>query len=139
MENVNDLHEFYNSKEEPRPLMREAPPATPFPVEALEGVLRDATEAIQDMTQAPAALCGLSTLAVAALTTQGQCNVIMATGEDKPTSHFLMSLGLSGERKSASDKLALIPVREREKKLHEDHDAAISSYVNDKDAWGKCT
>ena len=42
-----------NSVETPRPLMREVPPAEPFPVDALGGVLRGSAEAIHDRTQAP--------------------------------------------------------------------------------------
>lgn len=135
MNNTEDLHNFRNEPESPRPLMREIPPATPFPTDALGSILGDTTRAIQDMTQAPIALCALSTLAVAALATQGQCDVVMTTTEQKPTSNFLMSLGVSGERKSASDKLALRPVREYETTLRASHDAELLSYMNTKDAW----
>ena len=52
--------------EPPRPLMRDLPPADPFPVTALGGVLGSAALAIQDLTLAPVALCGNSVLAVGA-------------------------------------------------------------------------
>ena len=52
--------------EPPRPLMREPPPADPFPVHALGDVLGAAAAAIHDRVQAPIAICGQSVLAAAA-------------------------------------------------------------------------
>src|SRR5271154_2263172 len=51
--------------EPPRPLMREMPPADPFPIDALRGVLGAAARAIHDRVQAPSAICGQSVLAAA--------------------------------------------------------------------------
>ena len=51
--------------EPPRPLMRELPPADPFPVDALGPVLAPAARAIHDRVQAPMAICGQSVLAAA--------------------------------------------------------------------------
>src|ERR1700731_3165530 len=53
--------------EPPRPLMRELPPADPFPVDELGGVLGAAARAIHDRLQAPLAICGQSVLAAATL------------------------------------------------------------------------
>jgi putative DNA primase/helicase len=53
--------------EPPRPLIRQLPPADPFPVDALGDVLEAATRAINDRVRAPMAICGQSTLAAATL------------------------------------------------------------------------
>ena len=54
--------------EPPRPLMRELPPADPYPVDALGEVLAPAARAIHDRIQAPLAICGQSVLAAATVT-----------------------------------------------------------------------
>ena len=53
----------FREQEPPRPLMRELPPADPFPVDALGEVLAPAARAIHDRVQAPLAICGQSLLA----------------------------------------------------------------------------
>src|ERR1700746_4103732 len=66
--------------EPPRPLMRELPPADPFPTDALGDVLAAAAVAIHDRVQAPIAICGQSVLATAALATQAHADVVLAIG-----------------------------------------------------------
>ena len=70
--------------EPPRPLMRELPPADPFPVDALGEVLRAAAHAIHDRVQAPLAICGQSVLAAAALAGQGHADVVLPIGPGQP-------------------------------------------------------
>jgi hypothetical protein len=53
--------------EPPRLLMRESPPADPFPIDALGDALEPAARAIHDRVQAPLAICGQSVLAAAQL------------------------------------------------------------------------
>jgi hypothetical protein len=53
--------------EPPRPLMRELPPADPYPVDALGNMLTEAARAVHDRVQAPLATCSQSVLAVATL------------------------------------------------------------------------
>src|SRR5262245_55680951 len=66
--------------EAPRPLMRELPPADPFPVDALGEVLAPAARAVNDRVQAPLAICGQSVLAAANLATQAHVNVVLPIG-----------------------------------------------------------
>src|SRR5215469_17849719 len=88
--------------ETPRPLMRELPPADPFPIDALGDVLAPAARAIQDRVRAPLAICGQSVLAAANLATQAHVNVVLpiGSGQPKPVSGYFMTVALSGERKS---------------------------------------
>ena len=53
--------------EPPRPLFRAMPAAEPFPIESLGLQLRQAVEAVTDLTQASPAICANSVLAVASL------------------------------------------------------------------------
>jgi hypothetical protein len=61
--------------EPPRPLMRELPPADPFPVDALGSVLAPAAGAIHDRVQAPLAICAQGVLAAATLAVQGHADI----------------------------------------------------------------
>jgi hypothetical protein len=123
--------------EPPRPLIREIPPADPFPVEALGDLLGAATKAINDRVQAPVAICGQSTLAAATLAAQGHADVQLPTGHVRPISNFFATVAQSGERKTATDNEALWPFRRREKLLREDYDATFRQYENGKIAWDK--
>jgi Protein of unknown function (DUF3987) len=123
--------------EPPRPLMRELPPADPFPIEALGELLAGAARAIHDRVQAPLAICGQSVLATATLAVQGHADVQLPTGHTKPIAEYYVTVAATGERKSASDSEAMWPIRKREKALREQRDAKMQSYLNDHDAW-KC-
>jgi hypothetical protein len=123
--------------EPPRPLMRELPPADPFPVDALGARLGSAARAIKDHVQAPLAICGQSVLGAATLAVQGHADVELPMGHAKPTSNYFVSVAATGERKSAADKEALWPIHKRETALRETYDAAKQTYENEKKAWEK--
>jgi hypothetical protein len=123
--------------EPPRPLMRELPPADPFPVEALGDVLKLAARAVHDRVQAPVAMCGQSVLAAATLAVQAHADVELPTGKTRPLTNFFASVAETGERKSAVDEEALWAVRKREATLRERYDAERLTYENDKLAWEK--
>src|SRR5262249_50172052 len=91
--------------EPPRPLMRELPPAEPFPVDALGDVLGPAAGAIHDRVQAPMAICAQSVLGPARLVTQAYANIELPIGGKrvKPMSSYLITIAESG-----SGKLKLI-------------------------------
>jgi Protein of unknown function (DUF3987) len=127
--------------EPPRPLMRELPPADPFPVDALGDLLGAAARAIHihDRVQAPIAICGNSVLGTANLTVQGHADVVLpiGPGQAKPTSSYFMTVAESGERKSECDKQALWPIRAREKAQRGMHEGDFPTYINDMAAWEK--
>src|SRR5262245_978873 len=91
--------------EAPRPLMRELPPADPFPIDALGDILAPAARAIQDRVQAPLAICGQSVLASATLAVQAHADVILPIGDEraKPLSSYLLTIAETGERKTECD------------------------------------
>ena len=121
--------------EPPRPLMRELPPADPFPVDALGTVLAPATRAIHDRVRAPLAICGQSVLAAATLAAQGQANVKLPMGHAKPLSSFFMTVAATGERKNGVDQEALRPVRQYEAALREAYPGQQLEYQNNRIAW----
>ena len=123
--------------EPPRPLIRELPPADPFPVDALGDLLEAATKAINDRVQAPMAICGQSTLAAATLAAQGHADVQLPTGHVKPISNFFMTIAATGERKTATDHEALWPFQEAGSRLFAKITTGVSAIRECQDRLGK--
>ena len=117
-----------------RPLFRPLPPAPAFPMHAL-GALRDAAEAIQMRTQAPAAICAQSVLAAATLAVQAHRDVELPGGGRRPLTGLFASVAESGERKTSVDRLALAPAYRVEEQWREEREGQINAFVNDLDAW----
>jgi len=123
--------------EPPRPLMRELPPADPFPVDALGDVLGAAARGINDRVQAPIAICGQSVLAAATLAVQGHADVVLpiGAGQARPASSYFVTVAATGERKSACDTEATWPIRRHEAALRATYYRDLPAYENDKAAW----
>jgi hypothetical protein len=119
--------------EDPQPLMRETPPGAPYPLDAL-GPLREAAEAIHDITQAPPDIGAQSVLGVAALATQGLGDAETLHGR-APASLFLMTIAGSGERKTAADSLAMKGPRAFEAELEETRREEAAHWRNRHDLW----
>jgi len=121
--------------EPPRPLMRDMPPADPFPLDAMPDFLRRSIEAISDMTQTEPAIAAQSVLAVSTLATQPHIDVRLPHGGICPTSGFFITVAESGERKSSVNDRAYLPVRRREKELHDRYEIEHEIYVADLEAY----
>ena len=121
---------------EPEPLRRTQEPGEPFPVEALGEVLAPAALAMIGIIKAPAAICGQAVLATANLAVQGFANVVI-DGRSFPLSEFFLSVAVSGDRKSAADHAALVPVDAHEKELNEAYKKDFSRYENELLLWKK--
>jgi hypothetical protein len=128
-------YRYIRPTEPPRPLLRPTPPAEPYPVDALGLVLAEAVRAVEAMTQAPLALCAQSVLAAASLATQAHANVLLPTSQHRPVSLALLSLGVSGERKSTVDGLALEAAHDHERALERQYRDDMQGYENDHAAW----
>lgn len=119
-----------------RPLQRELPPANPFPMDALGDMLAPAARKMETIIQAPAAICGNSMLAGAALAAQAHADVVI-DGRACPVSEIFLTIGESGERKSEVDKVALWPHRKHERNLREQHKQDLHAYQRDREAYDK--
>ena len=124
-------------REPPRPLVRELPPADPFPVDALGDVLAPAARAIHDRVQAPIAISGQSVIAAATLAVQPHADVQLPTEQVRPLTSYFFTIAATGERKTAVDTEALWPVRKREAKLRESHCEQELDHSNARLAWEK--
>lgn len=101
---------------DPDPLIEANSKPTRFPMAAL-GPMAPVVEDICAGVKCPAALAGASVLAVASLATQGLYDVTFRGGDTRPTSLSILTIGCSGERKSTTDKLAMIGVERHVKNL----------------------
>lgn len=119
--------------EGPRPLIRTTPTAAPYPIDAL-GPLRDATEAIRGQTQAPVEIPAASALAVASLAVQGFADVQTLNGFS-PTSLYLLTIALSGERKSSCDRQLMKPLRDHEKGEAETYSISHKKWLSDREVY----
>jgi hypothetical protein len=120
--------------EELRPLVRKVDDAEPFPINAL-GTLSAAAKAIEAHTRAPIEICSQAVLGAAALVGQAHADVVLPTGQSRPTSLFLMTNAGTGERKTAADRLALRPVYEREEQLRDAHRTDLAEYEIKSACW----
>jgi hypothetical protein len=118
----------------PEPLRRPLPPAQEYPIDALGSVLGDAVKRMHAVVQAPAALCGQSVLAAATLAVQSHADVSIC-GSVEPLSLWLVSIGASGERKSATDHWALSAHKEFEREQAETWRLAMSAHEIEMSAW----
>lgn len=118
--------------EPPRPLYRELPEPSAFPIDALGPVLGKAALAIEAQIQCPIECAANSVLAVASLAAQGRANIILPIGEGKlsPLSLYLFTVLESGERKSSADAIALKPVRDFERELAQQETGERQAHVS---------
>ncbi|MGZ3775311.1 MAG: YfjI family protein [Bdellovibrio sp.] len=122
------------NKELPEPLYRELIDAEEFPLAALGEILSKAAAAITESIQAPSALVGQSLLAAVALVVQGLVNIEI-DGRHYPASLFFLTIGQSGERKSAVDSEVLKPHREYEKEQMDKYREDFRLYKKELEQW----
>jgi len=118
----------------PEPLRRPLPPALEYPMDALGSLLGDAARRIHAVVQAPAGLCGQSVLAAASLAVQSHADVSIS-GSVEPLSLWHVSIGASGERKSAVDHWALREHAEYEREQAEAWRLAMAAHEIEMSAW----
>lgn len=124
----------------PLPLQRATIPAKPFPFDSLGPIAGAAARRIHEVVQAPDATCGQSILAALSLACQGFVDV-QIDGRIYPTSLFLLTISESGERKSATDKIALKSINDWQRMLVEQHKKLLAGYKNKYEVWKakRCT
>ena len=128
----------FDFEDEPLPLYRDIPKGEEFPVDALGRTLGDMARALHETAvQSPLAICGTAVLAAAALSAQAHRDIVLpaADGLRKPISLNFLAIALSGERKSATDTMALKPVQKRTDELLDDYERHAAEYKNALDVW----
>lgn len=125
---------------EPLPLTRLMQENEPFPVDALPSGMRAAILRVYDVVQAPLDMICQSFLAAATLAVQPYADVLI-DGRRFPVSNNFVAVAESGERKSATDRIATGPIKERQRRaserFHQDKpsfEAAHAAWKNGKAA-----
>ncbi|WP_180961854.1 DUF3987 domain-containing protein [Pseudomonas plecoglossicida] len=107
---------------EPKPLLPDIAPPTPYPIESLPKVMQAAAMAIASHAQAPLALAGQCVISHAAYLAQTRVNapdVLNPNG--MPCSLFMLTLGNSGDRKTSCRKMAFKVIDNAEREARTRH------------------
>jgi putative DNA primase/helicase len=114
-------------------------PAKPFPLVALPPIIRLAVVEAQSLTQAPVEMVIASALSAASLAAQGHADVARDAALVGPIGVYTLTVGLSGERKSAVDGKLWSGCREAADFIHERRQVEISLAEANMAVWqGKC-
>lgn len=119
---------------EPEPLRRPLPPAEPYPLDALGRILAPAVLRVREIIQAPAAMCAQSFLSAASLAAQPFADVLI-DGRRELLSLYALSIGESGERKTAVDNVALRAHQEFERANLDKWESDYKQYEIEKEAY----
>jgi len=98
--------------------------------------LEPVVKSLHATIQAPLALCGQSVLAAVSLAVQAYADIHI-DGRVYPLSLYCITVGESGERKTAVDREVLRPHRDYEKWLAEQYEQDRQNYENDLAAYKK--
>ena len=119
----------------PEPLRAPLSKSVPYPYDALGVVLGSAAQAIHETVKAPLALCCQSILASASLVVQAHFDVLLPWGGLVPLSLLLLTVGESGERKSAVDNLVLGPAKKMQEQDMIHFKVELKKYKKDMANW----
>ena len=128
------LDDYLDEYPEPQPLFKEIEPSSPYPMDALGSIGSDAAKAIQRVIKAPDAICGQSIIAGIAQIAQGRADILI-DGRRRPISEYFVSVGETGERKSAVDDVATLPHRNYERILEQEYIQEYSAWQREHTAW----
>jgi putative DNA primase/helicase len=117
------------------PIRAPAPMADTYPVDALGEILGNAVKSLHKDTKAPLALCAQSVLASASLAAQAHFDVALPWGQRKPLAVFILTVGLSGERKSAIDEQVTGAAEERQEKDMVIYEQDLIAYKQELEQW----
>jgi Protein of unknown function (DUF3987) len=83
-------------------------------------MLAPVASGLREIVQSPLAMCANSVLVAATLTAQPHVNIELpiGRGEIKPVSLYFITVGKSGERKSATDSQVMSSIKAREQDLN---------------------
>ena len=117
----------------PWPELQELPSAddpkpAAFPTHGLGPILGPATEALAETVQVPPALAAGSVLSGAAVVVQRIVDVETPHGAVAPTSLFVVSVAVSGDRKTAVDNVAIAPIDDEHRRETVEHAARRRSF-----------
>ncbi len=118
----------------PEPLISHTD-STPYPIEALPPIIREAVEEVVNFVKCPVALAACSALSVVASVSQAFADIRRDTKLEGPIGLYLLSIGDSGERKSTVDNLFSSSIIAWEEEVREAYTPMKKRYKAQFDAW----
>ena len=100
-----------------------------YPIDSLGPLLGEAAKALADAVQVPPEIAAQSVLSVGSFAAQDKYNIEM-DGRVVPLSLNLLTVALSGDRKSACDKVAAKPLMDWQHQRLKDHLTELISHKN---------
>jgi hypothetical protein len=119
----------------PQPLTRPLLPPEPFPLEALGPELASVAQAICDKVQCPIEMCGASVLASVSFAVSTHIDILLPTGETKPSFNWVWISAQSGERKNTVDGWAFGPQQRHELELLAARKVEMAAYEVKQRMW----
>lgn len=119
----------------PIPLQNPLQNNTSYPTSALGNILGNLVIELSETVQAPLPLIANSVLCAASMVAQAHGNVVLLHGQSVPISLFGITVGESGERKSAIDYYALSPIRDFQKSLSDQQKAEQQRFEIESEAY----
>lgn len=119
---------------EPEPLDDDPSQPTRYPIEAWQGMLRDAVEAIAYHAQVPHAVAGAAVLGALATIVQRQADAPYHEGGHMPAALFLLTEYPSGEGKTMANDLAYQSIDIYQQKQDENHRIKLAEWKAEKAA-----
>lgn len=113
--------------QEPTALPHAEPSKAAYPIECLTPKLFRAAEAIARLTQGPNAIAAQSVLSVASLAVASRAKV-QTLGSPSNASSAFVTVALSGERKSAADKIGMAGVDKVVMTSRKEHENAMAAH-----------
>ena len=136
MEKTRTKQEIETVDAEPLPLTRQLQANDPFPVDKLPPIMRAAAMRVHEVVQAPLDMICQSFLAAATLAVQPYADVLI-DGRRFPVCNNFVAVGESGERKSATDRIATGPIKERQRRESETFYQGKQAHEAETAAWDK--
>lgn len=118
---------------DPEPLIVKTDP-TPYPIESLPPIIKDAVLEVAEFVQAPVPIVASSALAAIATVAQGHFDVRRAEGLEGPISLFCLAIADSGDRKTSAARFSKT-IQQHEKNERERLAPEWKKYQGLVDSW----
>lgn len=112
----------------PIPFIPENTAPTPYPVDALPVIMRDAIKAIAEFEQVPLALAAQAVLAAAGHVAHTRVDAGIKSSKKMPCTLWMLSLGDSGVGKTAAYRQAFDPIDIREKRIKKTYNVEMKNH-----------
>jgi Protein of unknown function (DUF3987)/Primase C terminal 2 (PriCT-2) len=125
----------------PEPLISDAEPPPPYPIEALPDLMRHAVEEVQRFVQAPEEMVAASAISTLSIAAQHLVDVRRTTALQGPNGLYYLIIADSGDRKTTLDRFFMTPIctyerleREKGKATKANHAAKMAVWEAEKQA-----